>query len=316
MSFSSSVKEEIANALPENACCLHAMAYGMLLFAREFDRDGISIMSEHPFVAETYRTLIEQTTGVTPLVRCSKAGNYTVYVQKKDIPTVLAAFSVDEHEAIARINRGNLLNESGGEDNMNCCNHALFKGAFLSCGTISDPNRNYHLEFVVPYRKLSLDLLKLLNEADIKAKHMVRRYVNVIYVKDSACIEDLLNLMGATMSAFEIMNIKIYKDLRNISNRRTNFDEANLSRVAQAACDQIDAIRTIREHGQFEALPPDVRAVAEAREENPDLSLRELGRTFSPEKSATAINHRLKKLLALAQTLKKADAAPADGESS
>ena len=315
MSFSSNVKQEIAASVPQSPCCLHAMAYGMLLFARAFDRSGISIMTEHVPVADVYRTLLRETAHVNALLRRSAAGNYTVFVRQQDIPTVLSAFSVSENSAVSRINRGNLLNESGGEEGMNCCHNAFFKGAFLSCGTISDPNKSYHMEFVVPHRKLSLDLLKLLTEAGIKAKHMVRRYVNVIYIKDSESIEDLLTLMGASMSAFEIMNIKIYKDLRNVSNRRANFDEANLSRVAAAACEQIYAIRTIRDAGQFELLTPDVRAVAQMREDNPDASLRELGRMFSPEMSVSAVNHRLKKLVALGNEGKKTNAPEtADGE--
>ena len=312
MSFSKNVKEEIASSLPAASCCLHAMAYGMLLFARQFDSDGISIMTEHESVAKTYQTLIEQTAHACTVIHRSDAGNYTVSVKASDVPSVLSAFSVSDHAAIARLNRGNLLNESGEEEGLNCCCNAFFKGAFLSCGTISDPNKSYHLEFVVPYRTLSFDLLKLLSEAGIKAKHMVRRYVNVIYIKDSESIEDLLNLMGASMSAFEIMNIKIYKNFRNVSNRRANFDEANLTRVAAAACEQIYAIRTIREAGQFSLLAPDVRAVAEAREANPDASLRELGRMFSPEKSVSAINHRLKKLMAVAAALQNHGKAPSD----
>ena len=312
MSFSGRVKEEIATSMPSAPCCLHAMAYGMLLFAREFDRDGISIMTEHASVAQTYQTLLQQTAGVSPLVHRSDAGNYTVAVGENDIAAVLSAFSVSENAAITRVNRGNLLNESGEDEGMNCCRNAFFKGAFLSCGTISDPKKSYHLEFVVPYRTLSFDLMKLLSEAGIKAKHMVRRYVNVIYVKDSESIEDLLGLMGAPMSAFEIMNIKIYKNIRNVSNRRANFDEANLTRVAAAACEQIYAIRTIRQAGQFRLLPPDVRAVAEAREANPDASLRELGRLFTPERSVSAINHRLKKLVALGNELQKLSAENAE----
>ena len=174
MSFSSRVKEEIASSLPTAPCCMHAMTYGMLLFAREFDRSAISIMTEHRCVAETYRTLLEQAVHVTPAVQQSDAGNYTVSVEDGDIPAVLSCFSVSENAAIARVNRGNLLNERMGEEGLNCCHNAFFKGAFLSCGTISDPNKNYHLEFVVPFRTLSFDLLKLLTDAGInQTRHRI-----------------------------------------------------------------------------------------------------------------------------------------------
>lgn len=298
MSFSHSVKEEIAGSLPEASCCRHAMAYGMLLFAREFSARGISIMTDHGCVARLYAQMIEEICGVRTQTKVSEAGKYTVTVDKPDIERVLSFFSVSGNEAVTRINRGNLLNESGDEESMNCCHNAFFKGAFLACGTVSDPQKSYHLEFVVPYRTLSFDLLKLLTDAGIKAKHMVRRYVNVIYIKDSDCIEDLLHLMGASLSAFEITNIKIYKNFRNVSNRRTNFDEANTSRVAAAACEQIYAIRSLHDRDRFRLLDPELQQIAHYREENPDASLSELAAMFSPPLTRSAVNHRLKKIVA------------------
>ena len=301
MSFSHTVKEEIAANLPQSPCCLHAMAYGMLLFAREFSAQGVSIMTDHDCVAQMYETLLFDETGVRAQKKVSDAGKYTVSVPEEDISQVLSAFSVSGSEAVLRVNRANLLNESGGEEGLNCCHNAFFKGAFLSCGTISDPNKSYHLEFVVPYRTLCFDLLKLLTDAGIKAKHMVRRYVNVIYIKDSESIEDLLHLMGASMSAFEISHIKIYKNFRNVSNRRANFDDANMTRVAEAACEQIYAIRSLRESGRFSMLDPELQQVAAAREDNPDASLSELGALFSPPMTRSAVNHRLQKIVAFSE---------------
>lgn len=299
MSFSHSVKEEIAANLPQSPCCLHAMAYGMLLFSREFSPQGISIMTDHDCVAKTYEALLDQQAHVQAQTKISDAGKYTVSVPVGEISQVLSAFSVSGNEALLRVNRANLLNESSDEEGLNCCHNAFLKGAFLACGTVSDPNKSYHLEFVVPYRTLSFDLLKLLTESGIKAKHMVRRYVNVIYIKDSESIEDLLHLMGASMSAFEIAHIKIYKNFRNVSNRRTNFDDANTTRVAAAACEQIYAIRALHESGKYALLEPELQQVANAREENPDASLSELGALFSPPMTRSAVNHRLKKLVAL-----------------
>ena len=301
MSFSHSVKEEIAANLPQSPCCLHAMAYGMLLFSREFSPQGISIMTDHDCVAKTYETLLDQQAHVQAQTKISDAGKYTVSVPVGEISKVLSVFSVSGNEALLRVNRANLLNESSDEEGLNCCHNAFLKGAFLACGTVSDPNKSYHLEFVVPYRTLSFDLLKLLTESGIKAKHMVRRYVNVIYIKDSESIEDLLHLMGASMSAFEIAHIKIYKNFRNVSNRRTNFDDANTTRVAAAACEQIYAIRALHESGKYALLEPELQQVANAREENPDASLSELGALFSPPMTRSAVNHRLKKLVALSK---------------
>ncbi len=303
MSFSLKVKEEISKIENLAPCCRHAMTYGMLLFGREFSSGGISIMTEHEIVARTYAELLEKETGVKANFSVSEAGKYTVCVKrKKEIEEVLSAFSTSGNESFTRINRGNLLNESSSESEiLNCCNASFFKGAFLSCGTVSDPNKGYHLEFVVPFRTLSLDLMKMLSEYGLKAKHMVRRYVNIIYIKDSESIEDLLNIMGAQTAAFEIMNIKIYKDFRNVSNRRANFDSANLARTAVAAVAQVEQIQKIIDGNRFCELPEDLREFAALRIENPDASLREFGEMFSPPLSRSAVNHRIKKLLAFAK---------------
>ena len=304
MSFSASVKKELSDIENMPECCLHAMAYGLLLFGRAFNSRSVSIMTEHECVANKYSEMIYKTCGVVAPVHVSDAEKYSINVEaKKDIEKILTEFSTNGNETIVRINRGNLLNENENEASeiLNCCNSAFLRGAFLSCGTISDPNKSYHLEFVVPFRTLSLDLLKLLTEYNIKAKHMVRRGVNVIYVKESESIEDLLNIIGATLSAFEIMNIKIYKDIRNTANRQNNFSYANISRTVNASGEQNDSIIKMKSNGVFEYLPDELKEFAEIRLENPEASLRELGEMFDPPLSRSAVNHRLKKILAFSR---------------
>lgn len=309
MSFSLSVKDELSKIEDMQPCCRHAMAYGMLLFGREFRRDAISIMTEHEPVAKKYASLLKSETGINADYSVSKAGKYTVSVKaEEDIEKVLTCFSTSGTESFSRINRGNLLNESGNDNELlNCCDAAFLRGAFLSCGTLSDPNKGYHLEFVVPFRTLSFDLMKLLSEYDLNAKHMVRRYTNVIYIKESESIEDLLNIMGAHNSAFEIMNIKIYKDFRNVSNRRANFDSANIARTAMAAYAQIEEIQKLIDSGKLFELDDELQKFAKARVDNPDASLREFGEMFSPPLSRSAVSHRIKRLLAYARQLSPED---------
>ncbi len=299
------VKQELAKIEDTAPCCAHACAYAMLLFGRAFNLGSVSIMTEHECVAKKYASAIEQSSGIVPLFQVSQAQKYTVSVENaEERKKLLGVFSVSGNESFSRINRGNLLNERSDSETevINCCNGAFLRGAFLSCGTISDPKKSYHLEFVVPFRTLSLDLLKMINEYGLKAKHMTRRGVNVIYVKDSESIEDLLNIMGAKMAAFEIMNIKIYKDIRNVSNRRTNFNYANISRTVSASYDQIEKIEKIMKNGAFEALDEDLQHLARLRVENPDSSLRELGEMFDPVLSRSAVNHRLQKIIAFCKS--------------
>lgn len=302
MSFSAEIKEELINIKDMPDCCAHAMAYGMLLFGRSFDFNDISLLTENPLVAEKYSQLVERVCEVKVPENVSEAGKVTCEIgSEEERVKVLSCFSSTGKERVRRIDRGNLLNECGDtSESINCCNAAFLRGAFLSCGTASDPNKSYHIEFVVPYRTLSLDLLKILTDYGLKAKHMVRRYINVIYIKDSESIEDLLTIMGATMASLSIMNIKIYKDLRNLTNRRNNFENANLSKTASAAYDQISAIESIKNGGGYATLPAELRAIADLRIENEEASLREIGEMCDPPISRSAVNHRLKKLMALA----------------
>ena len=307
MSFSAEIKQELMKIEDMPDCCAHAMAYGMLLFGRSFDLNDISLLTDNQYVAEKYVTLIEKVCDVRVERIVSEAGKITCEISNQaDRLKVLTCFSTTGMERTKRIDRGNLLNEAGDtSENINCCNAAFLRGAFLSCGTASDPNKSYHIEFVVPYRALSLDILKLLTDYGLKAKHMVRRYINVIYIKDSECIEDLLTIMGAPIAALSIMNIKIYKDVRNLTNRRNNFENANLSRTVFASFDQVAAIEKLKEIGAFVGLSEDLKQVAVLRIENPDASLREIGELCDPPMSRSAVNHRLKKLMSISENPEK-----------
>lgn len=306
MSFSSNIKDELIKIENMPDCCIHAMAYGMLLFGRSFSSGNISLMTDNGNVAQKYMSVTEKSSGVLPVCSVSEAGKYSL-----DIPSaeerlkVLSEFSMSGNERTLRIDRGNLLNETIYEgENLSCCDGAFLRGAFLSCGTASDPNKSYHIEFVVPFKTLSMDLLKMLTDYGLKAKHMVRRYVNVIYIKDSESIEDLLTIMGAYNSAMEIMNIKIYKDVRNLTNRRNNFENANFSRTVDAAYDQLHAIMYLEEKGIIPTLEGDLRHIAELRLEYPDSSLSELGKLCEPQMSRSAVNYRLKRLISLSEEIR------------
>lgn len=309
MSFSLQIKNELMKITDIPDCCRHAMAYGMLLFGRSFNEQEISIMTDSPAVADKYTELVSAETGIEAERFVSEAGKTTVSFESlDDRKAVLNCFSNSGNEKVMRIDRGNLLNESESDfddllDSINCCNAAFLRGAFLSCGTCSDPNKSYHIEFIAPYRTVSLDLLKILTDFGLNAKHMLRRGINVIYIKDSTSIEELLTLMGAQMAAMEIMNIKIYKDVRNLTNRRNNFENANLTRTVYASYDQVESIQKLKDDGVFPTLSEDLKLIAELRINNPDSSLREIGDMCNPPLSRSAVNYRLKRLMDIARKL-------------
>ena len=301
MSFSYDVKNEILSAEVENKCCLHAFAYGVMLFSRAFSYYDMFLMTEHSGVAEKYSELMEKVCGVKPTLIKSDAGKYKVEVNsKEDRLKVLKTFGYDKKNGASRINWSNFTDE--------CCKVAFLKGAFLTCGTINDPNKNYHLEFVVPYLNLSRDLNLFINdyeELNVVPKSIIRNSNYVIYFKDSESIEDMLTCMGAFNSSLEIMGVKMYKDVRNNVNRKLNFENANLDKTISAASKQTDAILHIKNTVGLSYLSEDLREVAELRIENPDMSLRELGNSLTNPISRSGVNHRLQKLCDIAKELKK-----------
>lgn len=305
MSFSHQVKNELVSLEIQSNCCIHSMAYGMLLFGRSFCLSDISILTKYEIVANRYCDYCQKDTGIRPEITLTKSNKYILsFEQSISRKKVLRAYSCTGKEAVARINLGNLLNETITEDeNSFCCNAAFLRGVFLSCGTICDPDKSYHLEFVVPFKKLGEDLLHILSEYNLKAKHILRRGVHVIYIKDSVSIEDLLTLMGATTCALEIMSIKVVKDYRNLVNRQTNFDAANINKTVNASYDQVMAIENIKENGQFPSLSEELKQLAILRTENTDASLRVIGEMMSPKLTRSAVNNRLNKFIAMSNKI-------------
>lgn len=295
MSFTSKVKDEICSTADMPTCCRHAMAYGLLLCSRSFSSTAVTLVTEHEGTARLYAQTVGSITGCEPEVRGSEAGKYSVNVaSKSDRAKVLEYFGVSEKTVGVRINRSNLADE--------CCHAAFLKGAFLACATMTQPQKSYQLDFLLPFLHLSDDMLKLMQELDISAKMVRRKGSYVIYFKNSEAIEDILMLLGANESALEIMQVKIEKDVRNRINRKMNFESANMDRSVDAALCQLDAIRKLREQGKFDGLSEDLQELATLREENPESSLKELGAMLSVSLSRSGVYHRLNKIVSLAQS--------------
>lgn len=300
MSFSADVKNEILSVEIENNCCLHAFAYGMILFSRAFSSFDISLLTEHSGIAEMYKEMLVKVCKVKPVINKTDAGKYKIEViSSQDRLKVLETFGYDKKTSTSRLNWSNITDE--------CCKIAFLKGAFLTCGSINDPNKGYHLEFVVPYLNLSRDLKLFIDDYDelsVAPKTVTRSSNHVIYFKDSEAIEDLLTVMGAFNSSLELMGVKMYKDMRNNVNRKLNFESANLDKTIDAAAKQVEAILHIKNTVGFSYLSNELREVAELRLENPDMSLRELGDSLSEPISRSGINHRLKKICTIAAQIK------------
>lgn len=299
MSFASITKIELCKAMPQNSCCQKAECYGLLLFGRSFSNHAITITTENSaaahraaqLTAETAGTIVVITTSV--LRRKERKSAFTVAVNGDDQRNaVLSCFGHTGNEISLRINRANIEND--------CCICAFLRGVFLSCGTITDPQKDYHLEFVVPFMNLAKDLSTFIGEVfelNLKPGLINRKGAFVVYIKGSEGVVDLLTYMGAGNAAMELMQVKMYKELRNNVNRKTNFETANIDKTALAAAEQMIAIEKIVANAGIPALPGELQELAILRLHNPEMSLRELGEVLSEPMSRSGINHRLQRIV-------------------
>ncbi len=299
MSFCGDVKTELAELVPDKACCRAALAYGLLEFGHAFTPREISLQTEQTAVAALYSRLVPQVCRVQPpeagTVRRRALLQTCHFPEAAARQAILERFGHSMGDISVRLNRVN----------MECdhCARALLRGAFLACGAVTDPQRDYHLEFSVPYLNLSRDLTGLLAEMGIRTKSVTRNGSHVIYIKESERIEDCLTFLGAQRAALEMMNVKMVKSIRNDTNRRFNCENANIDKTVAAAGDQLAALRRIESQCGLAALPEGLQVLAELRLANPDMSLRDLGEAMDPPLSRSGVNHRMQKILAFAAAL-------------
>lgn len=185
------------------------------------------------------------------------------------------------------------------------CKRAYIRGAFLGGGSISNPEKTYHLEFVTHDEDYAFKLSKLINSFDLGSKVIQRKNSFVVYVKDGEQIVDLLNIIGAHSSLLELENVRIMKEMRNNVNRLVNCETANLSKTVNAAVRQVDSIKLIQREIGLQRMPRNLREIAELRLNYPDESLKELGEMLDPPVGKSGVNHRLRRIEKIADELRK-----------
>ena len=159
------------------------------------------------------------------------------------------------------------------------------------------------MEFIVPFLNLTKSFITFLQEMELNPKLTNRKGYNIIYFKVSEQIEDCLYMMGASVAMFDMMNVKIVKEIRNSANRKANCETANIEKMVRAASPQIAAILKIKDKRGLSSLPEPLEQMALIRLENPDSSLQELAEMFDPPLSKSGANHRLKRLVEIAKEL-------------
>ena len=290
-SFSAQVKAELCREKMGRPCCALAECYGLLLFCNTFQSGEVRLITTSQPVAQRLTRLFRRALDVTfdEAPENAGAGGQLVFriTGADKLARILDAFGQDAAGLVNHHVNYGLLEE-------NCCRAAFLRGAFLAGGSVTDPQKRYHLEFATSHYYVARELAPLMAELELYPKTSVRKGNYVTYFKQSEAIADFLTTVGAPVAAMEVINAKLEKNLRNRVNRRYNCDMANVDKAVAAAQGQIAVIRRLQDGPDWDKLPDALRATARERVAHPDLSLGELARLLGVSKSC--LNHRLRRL--------------------
>ena len=292
MSFADALCEELCDLPVKKPCCRHALTAGLLLGAMEKTKKTIAIRYRREVVATLASSMIHQQYAKSPeSVMTGKCGH-----RYYDLEFTSPAASKLLSQAFSAEAETSLLHFS-----CDGCVSAFLRGAFLSVGTVNDPEKSFHLEFLLPDGKGEALLSSFLNETGYEPRRIARPKGIGLYYKNSASIEDLIALMGSQSIIFEIINNRIEREIRNNENRATNCVTKNIEKSISAATRQMEAIGLLIERGKLESLPEGLRTSAMVRYRNPDATLDELVALHEPPISKSGLNHRLAKLIEAAE---------------
>ena len=301
MSFSFETKNELCRLPVQRRCCAQAEAYGILLYCHTFSSSEVRIITENPNFAARLPRLFQRAFDLRfdrqPDPNREEAGKMVFQITEREkLDHIIDLLDYDPRQSLALHINFAMVEEE-------CCRASFLRGCFFAGGSITDPSKRYHLELTGSHLQASRELEVLLRESGYPPKSVTRNGSVVTYFKQSDQIEDFLTLIGAPVAAMHIMSTKLEKGIRNSVNRRLNCDSANLDKAVEAAQSQGAAIRRLEAAGRLKDLPDKLRETAALRLEYPELSLSELAETFDPPVTKSCLNHRLRKLVELAEGL-------------
>lgn len=313
MSFSAKTKNELSRLISPKKCCNIAELSAIVKLSGSLQLAGnkkinLKITTEHNSIARKIFKLLKLNFGINTRISVNK--NKTL---KKSTSYVLLVTSdmgainllkdlgiLCSEEDFYTINTvpSNLIKDEN-------CARSFIRGAFLGGGSISDPEKNYHLEIVASNEEFAESLKELINSLGFNSKIVIRKNNYVVYLKESEQISDFLSIIGAHNALLSLQNVKIVKEMRNNVNRIVNCETANLSKTVSAAVRQIDNIKYIRDTKGLDYIPRNLREIANLRIEYEDLTLKELGEMLNPPVGKSGVNHRLRKIEQIAEDLRE-----------
>lgn len=314
MSFSSQVKEELSRQMSSARHCQIAEIAAILslcgrIHIDENENYSIRIHTENVAVARKYFTLLKKAFNIRTDISIrrnaflKKNRTYSVMIRKHEdaVRVLKAAKLVDEHGEIGEnlsVVRNLVIQNP-------CCRRAFIRGAFLAAGSISDPEKFYHFEIACTSMEKAKQLQEVISTFSIDAKIVVRKKYYVVYIKEGSQIVELLGLMEANVALMNLENIRILKEMRNSVNRQVNCETANINKTVSAAVKQLGDITYIRDTVGLDYLPEALAEIAQIRLEMPDATLKELGESLNPPVGKSGVNHRLRKISTIAETLRE-----------
>ncbi|MBR0600338.1 DNA-binding protein WhiA [Sinanaerobacter chloroacetimidivorans] len=313
MSFSANTKNELSRTESERKCCKLAEIAGFIRMCGTIKLSGggkinVKLLTENPAAARHFKRLIKDYFGINAKLIIAKAsilkkGHFYELI----IESEMNAEQILRETGILLVREGcNYISDGIFSDiiKTKCCKRAYLRGVFLGAGTISDPEKGYHLEIVCNSEVLSSDVRKLINSFGLKSKVVTRKKSFVVYLKEAEQIIDFLNILGAHGQLLDFENIRILKEMRNKTNRINNCDSANLDKTINASAKQLESIMLIEETRGIASLPDKLYETARLRMENPEASLIELAEMLDPPIGKSGINHRLKKIEEIAEKIR------------
>lgn len=298
MSFADRVREELTQIPVKHPCCRRAMLGALLLLAVPTGvKKEYTVRLKQEGAAQFAAALLKQQFGKMPELHTGGACGHRYYDLGFSSP---AAAKLTERLRSDELSFGEVLGFS-----CDGCEAAFLRGCFLFFGTVNDPQKSFHLEFLLPNGDVAERMATFLEQFGYPVRRISRNSGIGLYYKSSASVEELITLMGAHHIVFDVINSRIEREIRNNENRATNCVAKNIEKSISASARQLEAIELLREHGSMESLSEGVRETARLRLEHPDASLDELRGLHSPSISKSGLNHRLQKILEAAQEVKE-----------
>ena len=302
VSFSAAAKAEVCREIPQRHCCALAECFGILLFCNSFGAEGIRIITESREFAQILPRLFKRAFSLSfDTFPSMESGGKMVFqiLDPEKLEMIMESYGFSLEDTLSLHVNYPVVEED-------CCKMAFLRGAFLAGGSVTDPGKGYHMEITTTHHAVSRETDLLIQDVmGFVPKTAQRGGGQVLYFKQSEQISDFLAYLGAPVAAMGIMEARLEKELNNKVNRRCNCDDANTSKVVEAAQEQLAAIRVLKTAGLLENLPVKLLQAAKAREENPESSLSELAAMMDPPITKPAMNHRLKKLVQMAKEVRQ-----------